>query len=1363
MFRKVGLIITLSSLLGFANNKLATAQEIKIDGSTATIVTKDGNHVTIDGTTLSGDGKNLFHSFQEFGLSKEQIATFLTNSNIQNILSRVTGGNPSYLNGLIEVIGGNSNLFLMNPAGIVFGQGASLNVPADFTATTSTGISFNNAVFQAIAENNYQELVGSPTGFIFNSGQNPGSIINAGDLKLTEGANLTLIGGNVINTGTIETPHGRINIQAVGDGSTVKITPEGSILGLIVQIPTDDAGNLLGFTVKDLPTLLTGAKEAGVETPRVAVNPVTGKTEVARVPIPNESGISIVSGKLETSSNTATGGEITVLGPKVGVIEGKIEANGAIGGGKVLIGGDRQGQGTIPNSVFTYVSPDSEISASAKVNGNGGEIIVFASDHASIHGKLTAQGGSYSGDGGLIETSGLNSFSITTVPDTSAINGNGGEWLIDPHNLEIVDGNSGINLSIDMGEFTASGDDSQVGVFLIESALLLGDVTISTGTTGVQEGNITWNSGVTLNYDGSGTGKTLTLKAANNIIYNGIIIDSDTSTTDSLNVVFNSDADANQVGAIAINSGSSIVSNGGNLILGGGNEPSNTPAFGTSGLENGVTINGILNAGEGNITITGAGGAGTESDGVQISSSGIITTTGLGEINIDGTGGTGVDSSGFSDNEGVEIWGEISTIDGNINITGAGGAGSQDDLNTQDISTEGGKITLTTQTDRGNLNTGNLNSNGGEIGLFSQGDIKTDEITSSGNQGQSGNITIDNTQGTNRTITTGNIDSSGNQTAGNVTIKSQGDIEFSSIDARSSGGSGGTVLVETPTLIRGTGFIPDPNDVTVSSVGINGDDSVTLKYDGDESIPDAQRTPFIVGDASINGTAGAIQSSQGAIEPNQSFLFTEIRGNVSIISIDAPPTVAEPPTQPTKLELAQKDPDPTNNQSTPVPPIQDNVAINQIENTSIQTIPQAQKILNQIEQVGTEKPALIYVSFTPKGYQPVSVDDDFARREALNTQEYQKIGIYEPDISPRLSREIAPEDQLDILIITSKDEPVRITVPVTRQEAVESATNLWRIVSDAFALDDSYKPYAAELYGWLVAPLEDKLQEREINNLLFILPPEMRLIPIAALYDENKQQFLVEKYSSGLAPSLNLNDNRYRNLKDMKLLAMGASQFEDPNVVDLPAVGLELPTVKKIWDGTPLTDESQYLNDNFTFDNLKSQLSGQPYGIIHLGTHGEFNPGQLDDSYIQLYNSRLGLSQIRNLGLNDPLVELLVLSACETAFGNEEAELGFAGLAVQAGVKTAMGSVWQVSDTGTLALMADFYNQLKTQSTKAEALRQAQLNMLKRRTYKTEDGNQIVTPELEISLQGFPVNSRQSEDFSHPFYWAPFTMIGNPW
>jgi len=146
-----------------------------------------------------------------------------------------------------------------------------------------------------------------------------------------------------------------------------------------------------------------------------------------------------------------------------------------------------------------------------------------------------------------------------------------------------------------------------------------------------------------------------------------------------------------------------------------------------------------------------------------------------------------------------------------------------------------------------------------------------------------------------------------------------------------------------------------------------------------------------------------------------------------------------------------------------------------------------------------------------------------------------------------------------------------------------------------------------------------------------------------------------------------------------------------------------------------------------------------------------------------LYDSRLNITEMRRLGLDNPLVDLMVLSACETAFGNEVAELGFAGLAVQAGVKTALGSVWQVSDTGTLALMTDFYSKLKNTTTKAEALRQAQLDMLKGKVYKTSDGNTIVTPNLDISLEGLPDTSRFPEDFSHPFYWAPFTMIGNPW
>jgi len=151
-----GLIVSLLSGAVIFNPHLVYGQEIRIDRTTDTNITVDGNNILINGQTLSADGKNLFHSFQEFGLTSDQIATFFTNPDIQNILTRITGGNPSQINGLLQVVGGNSNLFLMNPWGIIFGQGASLNVPADFTATTATGMGFDGGVFSAIGSNDYK-------------------------------------------------------------------------------------------------------------------------------------------------------------------------------------------------------------------------------------------------------------------------------------------------------------------------------------------------------------------------------------------------------------------------------------------------------------------------------------------------------------------------------------------------------------------------------------------------------------------------------------------------------------------------------------------------------------------------------------------------------------------------------------------------------------------------------------------------------------------------------------------------------------------------------------------------------------------------------------------------------------------------------------------------------------------------------------------------------------------------------------------------------------------------------------------------------------------------------------------------------
>lgn len=136
-----------------------------LPNGTGTIVTPNGEQFDITGGTQTGE--NLFHSFERFGLDQNQIANFVSDPSIQNILGRVVDGNPSVINGLIQVSGGNSNLFLMNPAGIIFGQSAMLNVPASFTATTATGIGFGSNWFNASGSNDYSSLVGTPNTFAF--------------------------------------------------------------------------------------------------------------------------------------------------------------------------------------------------------------------------------------------------------------------------------------------------------------------------------------------------------------------------------------------------------------------------------------------------------------------------------------------------------------------------------------------------------------------------------------------------------------------------------------------------------------------------------------------------------------------------------------------------------------------------------------------------------------------------------------------------------------------------------------------------------------------------------------------------------------------------------------------------------------------------------------------------------------------------------------------------------------------------------------------------------------------------------------------------------------------------------------------
>ncbi|MDJ0746039.1 MAG: filamentous hemagglutinin N-terminal domain-containing protein [Xenococcaceae cyanobacterium MO_167.B27] len=240
----------------------APAQSITsaADG-TNTIVTPDGNRFDIHGGSLSGDGANLFHSFEKFGLSQEQIANFLSNPQIQNILGRVVGGNASFIDGLIQVTGGNSNLFLMNPSGFIFGSNAQLNVPASFTATTANGIQFGDRWFNASGMNDHTALVGNPSGFAFTMAE-PGAIINAGDLAVNGEQTLALVAGTVGSTGELSAPEGKIVVTAVPGKSVVRLSIPGNVLGIEID-PTALGGNQpseWNLPITALPDLLTIGK-----------------------------------------------------------------------------------------------------------------------------------------------------------------------------------------------------------------------------------------------------------------------------------------------------------------------------------------------------------------------------------------------------------------------------------------------------------------------------------------------------------------------------------------------------------------------------------------------------------------------------------------------------------------------------------------------------------------------------------------------------------------------------------------------------------------------------------------------------------------------------------------------------------------------------------------------------------------------------------------------------------------------------------------------------------------------------------------------------------------------------------------------
>ncbi|NJL90498.1 MAG: CHAT domain-containing protein [Coleofasciculaceae cyanobacterium SM2_1_6] len=392
-------------------------------------------------------------------------------------------------------------------------------------------------------------------------------------------------------------------------------------------------------------------------------------------------------------------------------------------------------------------------------------------------------------------------------------------------------------------------------------------------------------------------------------------------------------------------------------------------------------------------------------------------------------------------------------------------------------------------------------------------------------------------------------------------------------------------------------------------------------------------------------------------------------------------------------------------------------------------IRQSQDILDRVSRETNTKPALVYIFFG-------SPNDKIPGTRSVNSARSQ------------LNRTPNATDTLEIFLVPPNGDLIRVSYPgLTRAQITETTQ---RFVSLVVNRSSGYLNSSQQVYKWLIEPLESELKTLGVDNLVFLMDAGLRSIPFAALH--NGEKFLIEDYSIGLMPSFSLTDVNHRPLKESQVIGMGAVQFL--NNTPLPGVSLELNNINQIWGG------NIFLNENFTLNNLRQPRQTQQR-IVHLATHSAFEPGDKSNSFIQLWgNERLTLDQIRQVNWDAPLVDLLVLSACQTALGDREAELGFAGLTVLSGVKSALASLWLVSDEGTLGLMTNFYAQLQETTTKAEALRQAQLAML-RGEVQLEGGN-LVTPQGK-----FPLNEELKKlgdrSLRHPYFWSGFTMVGNPW
>ena len=350
--------------------------------------------------------------------------------------------------------------------------------------------------------------------------------------------------------------------------------------------------------------------------------------------------------------------------------------------------------------------------------------------------------------------------------------------------------------------------------------------------------------------------------------------------------------------------------------------------------------------------------------------------------------------------------------------------------------------------------------------------------------------------------------------------------------------------------------------------------------------------------------------------------------------------------------------------------------------------------------------------------------DNFFRDACLDAK---PVNIDEIDPNAAIFYTIILPDRLEV-IVTLPGQPLRqITTNLPKTEIEQQLALARRTITRPW--QSLEKENLQTIHDWLIGPIEAELANSNIRTLVFIPDGALRNLPMSVLYDG--ENYAIEKYNIAVAPSLQLIDSQANVRENVSVLAAGVTETRPhrPNLGALPGVKEELENIMAQVPSLIL------LNESFTESNFTTEVNSSPYEVLHLATHGEFS-SVAEETFLLTWDDVININELNSLISADQKqknpIELLVLSACQTAAGDSRAALGLAGVAVRSGARSTLASLWYVDDLGTAELMTRFYQKLATgKATKAEALGQAQLELL------------------------------QTQEFSHPFYWSAFILLGN--